>query len=93
MRSPVCRFVWNVVTNISEELLSQLGIGGSTEFKVTTKMGTHEGLVVRSYSELPKDQLGLIIGSQGYLEIAAREGSAAARLLVEPLNQLKISFR
>ena len=83
----------NVVTNISEELLSQLGIDDPTEFKVTTSMGTHEGLVVRSYSELPKDQLGLILGSQGYLEIAAREGSAAAGLLVEPLNQLKISFR
>ncbi len=59
---------------------------------IETKQGRLSGMVARTYSNIPTGQIGVILGSQGYLEIAMREGSAAARLGVKPLDQIEIRF-
>jgi S-adenosylmethionine hydrolase len=59
---------------------------------IETKQGRFSALVGRTYSDIPRGQLGIIPGSQGYLEIAMRESSAAAGLDVKTLDQVKIRF-
>lgn len=94
-----CRAIYvdsfgNVVTNISAEDSGRYGIREGTRVLITVEKETfrHRGLVTRSYYEIPSDQLGLLWGSQGFLEIASRESSAAKRLGVKLLNRLEIGF-
>lgn len=83
----------NVVTNISESS-KQYRFRESRHFKILVGNGENQqdGFTVRSYSDIPVGRLGLLRGSQGYLEIALREASAAARLRVKSLDSLEIRF-
>lgn len=83
----------NIVTNISDVVSKRWGLERSREFSIAAKNRSYDGSLVESYSELLEDQIGLLLGSQGYFEIAIREGSAANMLNVGSLDQLKISFK
>jgi S-adenosyl-L-methionine hydrolase (adenosine-forming) len=83
----------NIVTNLSDELSKRSSYGRGTQFSVTVRSRSHDGLVVKSYSELSPRQIGLLLGSQGYLEIAIREESAAKKLGVRSSDKLKIRFK
>ncbi len=83
----------NVITNISDEMSRRSGIEGAFRFSVAVKDRTYEGVVVKSYHQLSPGQIGLLLGSQGYLEIAIREGSAAEKLRVRSFDQLKVRFK
>lgn len=94
-----CRVIYvdsfgNVVTNISAENSETYGILEGARVLVTVEKETisYLGLVTRSYYEIPSDQLGLLVGSQGFLEIASREASAAKKLGVKLLDRLEIGF-
>ena len=94
-----CRVIYvdsfgNIVTNISTENSERYGIHEGTEVLVTVEKEAirHRGLVTRSYYEIPSDQLGLLVGSQGFLEIASREASAAKKIGVKLLDRLEIGF-
>ena len=94
-----CRVIYidsfgNVVTNISGESSERYGIHEGARVLVTIENETtrHHGRVTRSYYEIPPDQLGLLVGSQGFLEIASREASAAKKLGVKLLDRLEIGF-
>ena len=80
----------NVILNLAEEDIRQLGLREGDHVTIETKQGRFSGLVGRTYSDIPHTQLGLILGSQGYLEIAMRGGSAAANLGLKPLDQIEI---
>ena len=82
----------NVILNLAEESIARLDPHGGGHVSIETKQGRFSGLVGRTYSDIPLGQLGIILGSQGYLEIAMRESSAATRLAVKPLDQVKIRF-
>ena len=84
----------NVVTNISESNVQRLRFREGKQVKVVSgKAGEHfEGLIVKSYFEIPEGPFGLILGSQGYLEVALREARAAGKLRVKPLDPLEIRF-
>jgi S-adenosyl-L-methionine hydrolase (adenosine-forming) len=83
----------NIVTNISDEFAKRTGFERATKFEMATKEQRFEGLVVKSYSELPPHQVGLLLGSQGYLEIAVREGNAAKKLGIGSSDELTIRFK
>src|SRR5438034_714462 len=94
-----CRLLYvdsfaNVVTNISTPNVEQFGFRHGASFKISAGRGEgqREGLVTKSYFDIPSDQLGILLGSQGYLELAMREASAAERLRVKHMDRLEIRF-
>ena len=82
----------NVILNLGEEKFLRLSRQKGRHVVIETKHGRSSGSISRTYSEIPHDQLGVILGSQGYVEIAMRKSSAAARLGLKPLERLEIRF-
>jgi len=80
----------NVILNLAEENIARPGLHERDHVTIATKQGQFSGLVGRTYSDISHAQVGIILGSQGYLEIAMREGSAATRLGLKPLDQIEI---
>ncbi len=83
----------NVILNLADEHIAQLGIHEGNHVTIRTKRRRFSGLVGETYSDLPRAQLGIIRGSQGYLEIAIRESSAAARLGLKLLDHIEIRLK
>ena len=80
----------NIITNVEEDLVKKIPreLGG----RIVIKSGKREfqAEYVSSYHELGPRSIGALIGSQGYLEIAIREKSAAKKLDLKPLDRLEI---
>ncbi len=70
----------NIVTNLSRNLLKN-----SLSEKISLYVGDRQFSVrfVKTYSDLRVGEVGALFGSHGFLEIACREKSAAARLRVD----------
>jgi S-adenosylmethionine hydrolase len=82
----------NVILNLGEKELLRLGLHEGRRLGVKMAHGRSSASIARTYSEIHRDQLGIILGSQGFVEIAMRESSAAARLGLKPLDQVEIRF-
>jgi S-adenosylmethionine hydrolase len=66
----------NLVTSIAADRVDALGEGAVVRVAGRTLP------LVRTYGELRPGSLGALVGSSGRLEVAVREGSAAARLRI-----------
>lgn len=82
----------NVILNLTREDIEQLRLHSGDRITIRTRKRRAPGLVVKTYSDIPHSRLAMIQGSQGYLEIAVREGSAAARLGLKSLDHVVIGF-
>lgn len=82
----------NVIVNLSEEEFLRLGLREKSPLVIKTKHGSSPASIARTYSDIPRGQFGVIVGSQGYVEIATRESRAAARLGLRPLERIEIRF-
>ena len=82
----------NVILNLGEEEFLRLGLHDDRRLEVKMMHGRSSASIARTYSEIRHDQLGIIGGSQGHVEIAMRESSAAARLGIKPLDRVEIRF-
>src|SRR5467141_638519 len=80
----------NVVLNLPEEDITRSGLHQGDHITIETKNGRFSGSVGRTYSDISHAEIGILLGSQGYLEIALREGSAAARLGLKQLDRIEI---
>jgi S-adenosylmethionine hydrolase len=80
----------NVIMDLAEEDITRSGLHQGGHITIETKHGHFSGLVARTYSDISHAEIGILLGSQGYLEIALREGSAAARLGLKPLDRIEI---
>jgi S-adenosyl-L-methionine hydrolase (adenosine-forming) len=80
----------NVIVNLTKEDISRSGLNERNHITIRTKRGRFSASIARTYSEIRISQLGIILGSQGYVEIATRERSAAASLGLRPLDRVKI---
>jgi S-adenosyl-L-methionine hydrolase (adenosine-forming) len=80
----------NVVLNITDEDIARLHLHLGDHITIRTKERQSSGLVAKTYSDIPRAQLGIVQGSQGYLEIATRERSASAKLGLKPLDRIEI---
>ena len=81
----------NVVTNISESNMERFGFREHARVRIRSKdVSQFEGVTTNSYSKIPEGRFGLLLGSQGYLEIALKEQSAAAKLRARPLDPLEL---
>ncbi len=84
----------NIVTNISSVDSERFGFRQGVRVKIVVgKRGSHHvGTITTSYFDIPSHGFGVLRGSQGYLEIALKEASAAATLGVKTLDSLEIQF-
>ena len=81
----------NVITNAEEEQFRKIGSIGD-KIMIRSGKGEFRARIVHSYHQLGPDIIGVLIGSQGYLEIALRERSASEELDLKPLDELEFSF-
>jgi S-adenosylmethionine hydrolase len=71
----------NLITNFSERDVPQMFAPATPQFSLTIAGRTVTGLC-RSYAEGEEGELFAIVGSSGFLEVAARQASAAEKLEV-----------
>jgi S-adenosylmethionine hydrolase len=69
------------VTNISNEF-EKLGLQLGDKVSLTSERRRFQARYVRNYSDLSGKELGILVGSHGFVEIACREASAADRVRV-----------
>jgi S-adenosylmethionine hydrolase len=82
----------NVVTNVEEKMVRRIPVklGETVEIRSWTRK--LQGRHVNSYYEVGKGDIALLLGSQGFLEIGVREGSARDKLDVKSLDHLELQF-
>jgi len=82
----------NVVNDVEEKMVRRIPVrfGDTVEIRSWTRK--LQAQYVRSYHEVDKGGVALLLGSQGFLEIAVREGSARDKLDVKPLDHLEFQF-
>lgn len=81
----------NIITNVEDEQFRKIGSVGEKIMIRTGKADFH-ARIAKSYHELAPDSVGVLIGSQGYVEIALRERSASEELDLKPLDEIEFRF-
>ena len=79
----------NVITNAPNDLIGKIG-GRFRQLKVQAKKGDAEARIVRAYSDVGRGELAVLEGSQEYVELAVREGSASELLGVKPMDVVRV---
>jgi len=79
----------NVITNILQQNMARLKTRGELTIALRRKRFTTR--LVRAYSSLAEKELGLIVGSHGFLEIAGRETDASKRLRAKNGDTIRIA--
>lgn len=83
----------NVILNLAEEDIRRLNLQEKSNVSIVTKQRRFSGPLVRTYSDIPRGQLGVLRGSQGFLEIAMKEGNTAVKFGIRSLDRIEISLR
>ncbi len=78
----------NVLTNVRQQVDPRLSVGATLSVDIAGRR--RELHLLESYGHAPPGQLVAIFGSQGYLELAEVNGSAASRLVVSVGAPLEI---
>jgi S-adenosyl-L-methionine hydrolase (adenosine-forming) len=82
----------NVITNVEEEMVQRMHVKVGETVEIRSWTRKLQAQYVRSYSEVDKGSVALLLGSQGFLELAVRERSAKDKLDVKPLDHLELQF-
>ena len=82
----------NVITNVGEKVVRKIPVklGGGVEIRSGTRK--LQAQYHRSYYEVDKGAMAVLLGSQRFLEIAVREDSAKDKLDVKALDKLEFRF-
>lgn len=80
----------NVVTNLSHQHLSKLNLRFGEKISLSMDRRRFSARFVRTYSDLRGSELGVLVGSHGFLEIACREKSAAKRIRARRGSGLRV---
>ena len=83
----------NLITNIPERLVQKLMGSQGEEILSFNVQGVEIPRLRRNYSSVKKGELLFLVGSLGFVEVAAREDSASQRLKAKPGDPVKIMFR
>jgi S-adenosyl-L-methionine hydrolase (adenosine-forming) len=83
----------NVILNLVEEDIRRSNLQERGKVSIKAKQRSFSGPLVGTYSDIPRGRLGVLRGSQGFLEIAMKEGNAAVKLGIRPLDRIEISLR
>jgi len=82
----------NVVTNVGEKMLQEVPAKLGERVEIRSGPRKLQVQYVRAYHDVDMGTMAVLLGSQGFLEIAVREGSARERLDVKPLGTLELRF-
>ncbi len=82
----------NVVTDVEEKMVQRIPVKFGETLEIRSWTRKLRAQYVRSYYEIDKEAMAVLLGSQGFLEIAVREGSARDKLDVKPLDHLELQF-
>lgn len=80
----------NVITNADNRSVEKFRAKKGQRLVVRCEGRTLLARYVETYSEIRRGEVAVLRGSQGYVEVAVREGSAAALLRVRPLEGMSI---
>jgi S-adenosylmethionine hydrolase len=82
----------NIVTDADDKLVRRIALEFGERVNIWLGKRRLQAQYARSYSEVGKGSLAVLLGSQGFLEIAVREGSARDKLRVKALDKLELRF-
>jgi len=78
----------NIVTNINQKELNKFKSHARVDLRMNRKHFSVR--IVRTFSELKKRELGLLVGSHGFIEIVSLEASAAHKLSAKIGDALRV---
>src|SRR2546425_7046456 len=82
----------NVITNVGEEMFQKIPLKFGEGVEIRSGTRKLQAQYARSYYEVDKRAMAVLLGSQGFLEIAIREEDARHKLDVKPLDKLELRF-
>jgi S-adenosylmethionine hydrolase len=82
----------NIITDADDKLVRRIPLKFGERVNVWSGKRKLQAKYARSYSEVGEGASAVLLGSQGFLEIAVREGSAGDKLGVKALDQLELRF-
>jgi S-adenosylmethionine hydrolase len=82
----------NIITDADNRLVRRIPVEFGERVNIWLGKRKLQAEYARSYSEVGKGALAVLLGSQGFLEIAVREGSARDKLGVKALDKLELRF-
>lgn len=80
----------NVITNALPEQAMKLGFSLGSPLTLTLNQRSHQAVFSKTYSDVPKGKLAVLVGSHGFLEVAENLGSAAKTLNVKLGSEVKV---
>lgn len=81
----------NLATNLTQTHLKQWRARIGQQITLAIGGRRIRGRIVRTYSDLNRNEVGLMLGSHGFLEIACRESNAAKRLRIKRGRVVRVS--
>ena len=81
----------NIITNLRGTDISKWNLNLAQKLRISMENKRTSALYVKTYSELRKGEIGLLVGSHGFLEISCRENSAARRIKARTGMAVQIS--
>ena len=82
----------NVITDVGEKLVRNIPVTFGESVEILTGARKLQAQYARSYHEVDRGAMAVLLGSQGFLEIAVREGSARDKLDAKVLDKLELRF-
>jgi S-adenosyl-L-methionine hydrolase (adenosine-forming) len=82
----------NVITNVTEKMVETLPVKFGENIEIRSGSRKLPARYAGSYYQVDKGAIAVLLGSQGFLEMAVREGSARDKLDVKPLDKLELRF-
>jgi S-adenosyl-L-methionine hydrolase (adenosine-forming) len=82
----------NVITNVEEKMLRKIPVKLGETVEIQSGTERTRAQYAKSYHEVDQGSMAVLLGSQGFLEFAVREGSARDKLGVKPLDKLELRF-
>ncbi len=80
----------NVITNLPNDRRSGVAFRKGQRVSVVSEYRTCDGRFVDAYYQVNRGEIAVLKGSQGYVEVAAREASASELLAVRPSEKLEV---
>jgi len=81
----------NLATNLTQDHLKRLRIRVGQETMLLIGRRRIRARIVRTFSDLQRNEVGLMLGSHGFLEIVCREANAAKRLRIRRGSVVQVS--
>ena len=81
----------NLATNLTQDHVKHWHVKVGQEITLLTGRRRIRARVVRTFSDLHENEVGLMLGSHGFLEIACRESNAAKRLRIRRGSVVRLS--